>query len=54
MYILFHFLNAQNSYDMRNFSIKKDKELKLFKNIVENYNENNKINEFENKERLLL
>lgn len=54
MYILFHFLKAQNSYDLKIFSQKKDKELQIFKDIVENYIKNNKINEFNNKESLLL
>lgn len=42
MYILFFFLNTQSSLDLDNFTRKKNRELKIFKDIVENYNENNK------------
>lgn len=42
MYILFFFLNNQSSPDLENYTRKKNKELRIFKEIVENYNENNK------------
>ena len=45
MYILFYFLNNQISYDLDNFTRKKNKELAIFKEIVENYNANLKNNE---------
>ena len=48
MYILFYFLNTQNSSDLEKFTNNKNKELEKFKSIVENYNENNKIDEFKN------
>ena len=45
MYILFYFLNNQTSYNLENFTRKKNKELAIFKDIVENYNANLKNNE---------
>ena len=42
MYIIYFFLNNQTSPDLDNFTRKKNKELRIFKDIVENYNENNK------------
>ena len=46
MYIIFYFENIQNTYDLDDFTIKKNKQLKKFKDIVENYNENNLKNIF--------
>ena len=42
MYILFYFLNNQINYDLDNFTRRKNKELTVFKDIVENYNSNSK------------
>lgn len=42
LYILFYFLNIQNSFDLYNFTIKKNKELNIFKDMIENYNKTNK------------
>ena len=43
MYLLFYFLNNQNLNALDIFTKKKKIQLKIFKDIVENYNANNKI-----------
>ena len=41
MYIFFYFLNNQSNSDIDNFTKRKNKELAIFKDIVENYEKNN-------------
>ena len=41
MYIFFYFLNNQSNSDIDNFTKRKNKELAIFKDIVENYDKNN-------------
>ena len=43
LYLLFYFLNAQRLYTLEKFTRRKNKELKIFKNMVENYNVNNAL-----------
>ncbi len=45
MYLFFYFLNAQSLCTLEKFNKRKNRELNKFKDIVENYNVNNKIDE---------